>query len=128
MKFVGAVVPRPATVAELAPMVEILGLTTNINHAVDRTGAAEHPAARVEDRAPIDAGVWLGPETPGQGRVVEQFDVAGGDVDQRVSVAPTRLDQHDPGPGVPAQPIGEHASRRARADDYIIRLHGRLLF
>src|SRR4029077_9216873 len=51
------VVPRPTAIAELAPMVEILGLAADIDHAVDRARAAEHTAARVEDRAPINTGV-----------------------------------------------------------------------
>src|SRR5947207_8175753 len=46
------VVERPAGIAELAPMVEILGLSTNIDHAVDRGRTAEHLAAR-----PVDAAV-----------------------------------------------------------------------
>jgi len=85
------VVPRPAAIAELRPMVEILGLAPDIDHPVDRARAAEHTAARIKDRAPIDAGIGLGLEAPGQGRVVEQFDIAGRDVDQRVPVAPARF-------------------------------------
>jgi hypothetical protein len=54
------VVPRPATIAELGPVVEILGLAADIDHPVDRAGAAEHAAARIEDGAPVDAGIGLG--------------------------------------------------------------------
>jgi hypothetical protein len=57
-------------------MVEILGLTADINQPIDRTGAAEHPAARIEDRAPGRDGVGLGVITPGQGRMVEHFHKA----------------------------------------------------
>ena len=93
------VVPRPAAIAELAPMVEILGLAADIDHAVDRLRAAEHAAARIEDRAVVDAGIGLGLEAPGQLRMVEQLHIAGRDVDERVPVAPAGLDQDDPVPG-----------------------------
>ncbi len=53
------IVPRPTTIAELGPMVEIFRLTANVNQPVDRAGAAEHPAARVEHGAR--------PLTPGSG-------------------------------------------------------------
>src|SRR5207248_406289 len=95
-------VPAPAAIAELRPMVEILGLAADIDHAVDRAGAAEHTAARIKDRAAIDAGIGLGRVTPGQDGVIEQFDVTGRDMDQRVAVGPPRLDQ-------------EHARRRIGA-------------
>src|SRR5207248_4144993 len=52
------VVERPAGIAELAPMVEILGLATDIDHAVDRGRAAEHLATRPVDAAA--AGPWIG--------------------------------------------------------------------
>ena len=42
------ILPRPAAIAELRSMVEILGLAADINQPVDRTGAAQHPAARIE--------------------------------------------------------------------------------
>ncbi len=119
------VVPRPAAVAELRPMVEILGLAADINEPVDRAGAAQHPAARIEDRAPGSARIGLGVIAPGQGRVVEQFHKAGRDVDIGAPVAPAGFDHQHPGGGILAQPIGQNAARRSRADDHIIRLHGR---
>ena len=117
------IVPRPAAIAELAPMVKILGLPADIDHAVDRTGAAEHPAARIGNRATIGAGVGFGGKAPGDGRVIEQLHIAGRDVDQRVAVGTAGLDQHDPGAGVGAQPVGQHAAGRSGADDDVIRLH-----
>jgi hypothetical protein len=116
-------VPAPAAIAELRPMVEILGLAANIDHAVDRAGAAEHAAARVEDRPAGDPRIGLGLEAPGQHRMVEQFDVAGRDVDQRVAVARPGLEQQHAGGGIFAEPVGQHAASRAGADDDEIRLH-----
>ena len=117
------IVPRPAAIAELPPMVEILGLAADIDHPVDRAGTAQHAAARIGDGAPIGAGVGLGRVAPGDRRMIQQPHIAGRDVDQRVAVRPAGLDQHDAGTGIFAQPIGQHAPRRAGADNDIIRLH-----
>src|SRR6516162_4580194 len=120
------IVPGPAAVAELRPVIEIFRLTADIDHPVDRAGAAQDPAAWVENGAPIGAGIGLCCEAPGQARVIHQFYVAGRNMDERVPVAPAGLEQHDLRAGVFAQPVGERAARRASADDHIIRLHGSL--
>ena len=117
------IVPRPAAVAELAPMVEILRLATDIDQAIDRTGTAEHPPARKVDGATRRAGIRLGLVAPGQGRMFQQLHIAGGNMDQRIPVAPTGLDQQHAIVGVLGQPVGEHAARRAGADDDVIRIH-----
>ncbi len=118
-----AILPRPAAVAELRPVVVILGLAADIDQPVDRGGAADHPAARVDDRAAVGAGVRLGAVLPRQGIVVEHLEEPGRDMDQRVPVAPARLDQQYFRPGVLGQPVGQHAAGRTRPDDDIIRLH-----
>ena len=118
-----AVVPRPAAVAELRPVVVILGLAANVDEPVDRRGAADHPAARVDDRAAVGAGVGLGPVLPRQGVVVEHLEEPGRYVDQRVPVAPARLDQQYFRTGILGQPVGQYAARRAGPDDDVIRLH-----
>ena len=52
------VVIRPASIAELAPQVEILLLSAYVDQPVDRAGAAEHLAAR-----PGQAAAELGPRS-----------------------------------------------------------------
>src|SRR6516225_732836 len=59
------VVPAPAAIAELRPMVEILGLAANVDQPVDRGRAAQNPAARIRDGAAIGAGIGLGFKAPG---------------------------------------------------------------
>src|ERR1051326_3059546 len=118
-----AIVPRPAAIAELGPMIVILGLPTDVNEPVDRGRAADHPAARVNDRAAIGAGISLRAVLPRQGVMVEHLEEAGRDVNERVPVAPAGLDQQDLGRGILGEPVGEHAAGRSRADDDVIRLH-----
>src|SRR5581483_8772051 len=101
------VVPAPAAVAELGPVVEILGLAADVDQPVDRRRAAEHAAARIGDGAAGGAGIGLGLVAPGQGLVVEQLHEPGGNVDQRIPVAPAGLDQYDPDRGVGAEPVGQ---------------------
>src|SRR6202030_867902 len=74
------IVPAPAAIAELPPMVEILGLAADVDEAVDRRRAAEHPAARVGDRPSGRARIGFRLEVPGEGRVVEQLHEADRDV------------------------------------------------
>src|SRR5947209_17769195 len=104
-------------------MVEILRLAADIDHAVDQAEAAEHTAARIKHRAAIDARIRLGGVTPGQDGVIEQFDIAGRDMDQRIAVARPGLDQEHAGIRIGAQPVREHAAGRAGPDDDEIRLH-----
>ena len=117
------VVPRPAAIAELRPMVEILGLAAHIDEPVDRARSAEDLATRIEDRAPGGAGIGLGVIAPGQGRMVEQFHKAGRDMDIGAPVAPAGLDQQYPHLRVLAQAVGENAAGRSGADDHIVGLH-----
>ena len=110
------VVERPAAVAELAPMVEILGLAADIDHAVDRGRAAQHLAARPEHAAVGGAGVGLGLVAPVDRRVRKGFAKAERDMDPAVLVLAAGLEQDHPRRRVLAQPRGDGASGRAGAD------------
>ena len=105
-----AIVPRPAAVSELRPMVVVLGLATNVDQSVDRARSAEHLAARVEDRTASGARIRLSMETPAQRRMIKQLHEAGGDVDVGAPVAPAGLDQRHFDAGVFAQPVGQDAA------------------
>ena len=106
-------------------MVEILGLAADIDQAVDRTRPAEHTAARIEDSAAVDAGVGLGLEAPGQRRVIEKFQIAGGDMDQRIPVAAAGFKQDNAVGRILGETVGQDAAGRAGADDDVVRLHVR---
>ena len=117
------VVPTPAAIAELRPVVVILRLAADIDEPVDRRRTAEHAAARIGNGAAVGAGVGLGLEAPGELLVVKQFHVADRNMDQRVPVAPAGLDQYHTSGRVLGETVGQDASGRPSADDHVIRLH-----
>ena len=120
-------VPRPTAIAELCPVIKILRLTAHIDHAVDRARPTQHAAARIGDGAAVGPRIGFRFETPGQGLMVQQLHVTGGDVDQRIPITPASLQQHDARARIFGEPVGQNAARRARADDDVVRLHGRSL-
>ena len=105
-----AIVPGPAAIAELGPVIVILRLPADIDQPVDRGRAADDPAARIDDRAAVGAGIGLGAVLPGQGVMIEHLEEAGRDVNKRVPVAPAGLDQQDLGAWVLGEPVGQHAA------------------
>ena len=116
------VVPAPAGVAELAPVVVVARLAAHVDHAVDRRAAAQHPAARIVERAAVEARLRLGLEAPVGPGVVLGVEVADRDVNPDVAVLAAGLEQADPVVRVRGQPVGEHAARRAGADDHGVEL------
>src|SRR5216684_8694736 len=111
------VLERPPGVAELTPMIEILGLAADIDHTVDRGGAAEHLAARPENAAIAGAGVGLGLVAPVDGRIGEGLAKAEGDMDPAVAVLAPSLDQQDTSCRVLAEPGRHRATGRPRTDN-----------
>src|SRR5262245_7088731 len=63
----------PAGIAELAPMIEILGLTADIEQPVDRARAAQHLAARLDDATVVELRLRLGGIEPVDMWVGEQL-------------------------------------------------------
>ncbi len=45
-------------------MIVVGGLAAHIDHGVDGRGAADRLAARIVQRAPVQAGLGFGPEAP----------------------------------------------------------------
>ena len=110
------ILKRPAGIAELAPMVEILGLAADIDHAVDRGRAAQHLAARPVDTAVGGTGVGLGLVAPVDARIGEGFAETQRDVNPAVLVLAARLQQYDAGRRVFAEPRRHGAAGRSGAD------------
>ena len=114
----------PAAIAELRPGVEILALAAIIDVTVDRGGATQRLAARRIDAAAAGPGPRLLLVGPVEAPHVERLDEAGRQMDIGMPVARAGFEHANAGAGIFAQPVGEHATRRARSHDHIIeRFH-----
>ena len=120
--------PRPRAVAgDARPLVVVAPLAAEVQHRVDRRAAAEHLAARVQDRAAVEPRVGLGAIAPVGARVADAVEVADRDVDPDPVVLAAGLEQQHVDVGIRGEPVGEHAAGGARADDDVVpraeRLH-----
>ena len=130
MKFVGSallvfrlleerqhVLPIPALAAALPPIVVIGRRAAHIDHAVDRTGAAQNLAARLVQGPAVELRLGLGLEHPIDPRVGVGLRVAERDVDPGIAVLAAGLDDQYPGRRIGAEPVGQNAPGRAGADN-----------
>ena len=118
------VVKAPADIAALAPAVVVLVLAAHIEQAVDRARSAQHLAARLEHLAAVQARLRLGLVHPVDGFFLEQLAVAERHMDPDVAFLRAGLEQQHRMLAVRAQPIGQHAAGRARADDDVVEFGG----
>ena len=116
------IIPAPAGIAELVPMVVICRLPAHVDHAVDRRTAAEDAAPRILDRTTVEARLRCRFEPPIGARIADAVEIADRDMHPVVMVGPTGLDQQN---GVPlGQTVGQNAPRRAGTDDDVIKRAG----
>ena len=87
------VVPTPAAIAELRPVVVVAGLPAHVDHGIDRRAATEHLAAGVADGPAVQTALRRGLETPVRARIADRVQVADRDVDPEVVVVPSGFDQ-----------------------------------
>ena len=80
----GIIVPALATT--LPPFVVVGVVAAHIDHAVDRTGATQHLAARLIHHAIVQIGFRLAVEHPVDARIAERLGVAERDVDPGIAV------------------------------------------
>src|SRR5215831_13332353 len=114
----------PAAVAELRPGVEVHGLATVVDVAVDGARAAECLAAWGKDAPPARPRARLHAVEPVHARIMVGLDEAGGDVDVGVPITRACLEDAHRCLAVRGQSVGEHATGRACAnDDVVISLH-----
>ena len=111
------VVPAPAGAAHLPPAVIIRRLPPDIEHAVDRRAAAQHPPARIKQAAAAEARFGLGAEAPVGARIVDAVKIADRDVDPRIIVAPAGLEQQHAQARILAEAGRQHASGTAGTGD-----------
>ena len=118
------VVITPADIAALAPAVVVLVLAAHIKQAVDRARSAQHFSARLEHLPAAEARLRLGLVHPVDRLFLEQLAVAERHMDPDIAVLRAGLEQQHRMLAVRAQPVGEHASGGAGADDDIIEFGG----
>src|SRR5262245_39242521 len=99
-------------------------MSARIRHHVDRGGATEHLSARGFDAAAVEVWLRLGVKAPVEQAPLVQLAHAERHVDERMRVAPTRLEQEHPRCVILAQAIGEHAPGRAGTDDDVVVASG----
>ncbi len=114
------IVPSPAGIAERLPFCKIARLAAHVDHAVDRRAAAQHPAARVADRAPVQAGFGLGLEAPVGARVADAIQIPDRNMDPQVVVLAARFEHQHRDFRVGGQAVGQHAAGSAAADDDVV--------
>jgi hypothetical protein len=114
------VVVTPAMVAMLTPAIVILMLTTDIEQTVDRTRSAQDLAARLKHASPVQSRLRLGLVHPVDGFFLEQPAISERHMDSEVGILGASLEQQHRILSVRAQAIGQHASRRAGADDDVV--------
>ncbi len=117
----------PAAIAELAPRIVVARLAAHIDHAVDRRGATQRPAARTGDTPAGHALFRLHLEVPVVGLVGEELGEAGRDVDPQRAVDRPRLEQQHLGSRIFGQPVGQHPARRSGTRDDVVVLSHRFL-
>src|SRR5258708_19461280 len=89
-----------------------------------REGAVGHRAGRPEHGARTERGERLGLETRGDLRVKDVAVEPGGDMDPRVAVLATRLQQKDSRCAVGGQVVGQYAAGRTGADNDEVEFSG----
>ena len=105
------VVIGPAVTAGLCPAVEVFYLPPDIDHAVDRTGAAQHLAARQEVFLAVAIFFRLRFEAPVDVGVNDIPAIAKRDMNPEIFVFGACLQQQYAVGRVGAQPVGENAAR-----------------
>src|SRR5690606_3067074 len=82
--------------------------------------AADDLAARIGELAAVEAGHSLRAEHPVGAGIADGEEIADGDVEPYPVVAAAGLQEEDGSLRIRRQAVGEHASRRAGADDDVV--------
>ena len=115
------VLVAPAAIAELRPVIVVLRLAADIDHAVDRARAAQHFSARHLDAPAARALVGLRRVAPVDGRMVDHLGDADRDARPEVVRAfGARLEQQHPMGAALRQPAGDDRAGRTGADDDVV--------
>src|ERR1700751_3876673 len=108
-------IPIPAFAATLAPAIVVARCAAHIDHAVDRTGAAENLATRLIKGTVVELLFRLTLEHPVHARVGEGLGVAERNVNPWIAVAPAGFEQQHAPAAAFAESPSDGASCRAGA-------------
>ena len=103
----------PAGRTRVLPMRIVAGMAADIDHAVDRTGPADHLATRTDKRAPAQARFRLGKIAPVIAFHVHRIGQRRWHLDQRPGITATEFQHQNACGSILAQPVGKRAARRA---------------
>ena len=115
-------VPAPAGVPRRRPILVIAAMPPDIDHRIDRRGAAQQLAPWPMVPLPRQPRIRLGLVHPVHRRIIEQLAVAQRHLHIEPPVRPPRLDHQHPEPPIGTQPFRQNRPGRARADDDEIRI------
>ncbi len=114
------VVPAPPGVAKLPPVVIVRRLPAHVDHAVDGATAAQHLAARIGQRAPVQPRLGRGFHHPIGARIADAIEIPHRHLHPVVVVIPPGLKQQDVIGRISAETVGQNTARGARADNDIV--------
>ena len=117
-------VPAPAGISEITPVVEIGRHPAAVHHGVDGARSAHDPAAGPVHTSIVEAAAAAGLEFPIDARIGEGDAVADGRLDPEPRVRAAGLEDQDAIAPAGGQPVRQYASRGARThDDVVEALH-----
>ena len=96
------------------------GQAAAIDQRIDGTRTADYAPARPIDGAPVEARIRQRLVLPIDRPVGKCPSIADGCLDPKSSIAAAGFQHQDPVAAACRQTIGQHAARRARADDYVV--------
>ena len=112
----------PAGGAHLLPGVVIAGMPPDIDHAVDRRGAADDLPARASQAPAAEVRFRLGLVAPIVAGHVHGIGKRGRHLDEGSGVTAAELQDQNPVPAILAQAMGKGAPRGTGADDDVVGL------
>ena len=112
----------PAGVPRRRPAVVVVAVAPRVDHGIDRAGATQHLAARLESLAAVEPLLRRGEVVPAVHQAERHHD---DDAQRRAHehrvVLATGLEHADAGAGVFAQAAGQGTAGRSAADDHVIK-------
>ena len=116
------IVPAPAGVSQLPPVLVVQRVAANIEHAVDGARPAQPPPPRPIEPPAVQMRLGLGEIAPVVRTGLEQPRHAGRDLDPTVLGLRTGLQQKHARIGIGGKPVGQDAAGGPGAHDHIVEL------